>query len=292
MDTAAHTANPGITEMDTEAVLATASQNKLLILLLAMLGAIAAYAASFLLTPVYRSEILLMNSPVERQSGNLLSSLGSYGGLAALAGFGGLGDDNTQEAIAVLRSRLLIDQFVTDKHLLPVLFYKKWDAAKNEWKATDAEKIPTLWDAYELFDKSIRKVELDRRTGLITLSIDWKSKQDAAAWATELVKRANALLRQKAIDRSAKNLTYLNEQLQKSSEVEVRQAIFRLIEAELKRDMIARVNEDYAFKVVDPAYIPKKKISPKRALFAIFGLLLGASAALALLHRRRMTSAA
>lgn len=44
--------------------------------------------------------------------------------------------------------------------------------------------------------------------------------------------------------------------------------------------MLANVQEEYAFKVVDPAVVPQKPIKPQRTLIITLGFLLGLIAAL------------
>jgi len=270
-----------------------ASQNKRLIAFSASITAFVAVASSFLLTPVFRAEVLLLNSPAEKRGGSLLSGLGGSGaGLAALAGINPNSDSNTQEAIAILKSRALIDQFIADKNLLPLLFNERWDSEKGHWNSQGStireffEGIPTANDGYERFNKKIRRVEEDRRSGLVTLSIEWSNPKQSAEWAAELVSRANSLLRSTAIERSQKSLAFLQDQAKKSTEVEVRQAVFKLIDSELKREMFAQVNEDYAFKVIDPPVVPEKKLRPKRSLFAILGFLIGGTLSLAFVVRK------
>ncbi len=51
--------------------------------------------------------------------------------------------------------------------------------------------------------------------------------------------------------------------------------MFRLIENETKNSMLASGRPEYAFTVVDSASVPELRLSPKRALIAIGGLLLG-----------------
>lgn len=286
------------TAIDIQQIFAVANRRKGTIIFVATAGACVALAASFLLKPVFRAEVLLLNSPVEKRSGNLFSGLGGGGaGLAALAGIGEGTDSNSQEALAVLKSRSLIDKFVEDKNLLPVLFKSEWDEKRNAWKirsplmAVIAGKQPTLSEAYELFDKKIRHVDEDRRTGLVTLGIEWTDPTLAAQWASEIVNRANAQLRASAIKQSEKSLMFLKDEATKSAEVEVKQAVYKLIDSELKREMFAQVNEDYAFKVIDPPVVPEKKARPKRSLFAALGFLLGAIGALGYLLRAHIKSA-
>jgi uncharacterized protein involved in exopolysaccharide biosynthesis len=72
--------------------------------------------------------------------------------------------------------------------------------------------------------------------------------------------------------------------------VELRQALYTLIETEIKKVMIAQGSEEYAFKVIDPARVAEEKSSPRRALItlvgAFAGLMLGIVIALALPQRQ------
>ena len=238
-----------------------------------LLGLLAGGAIALLSPEIYRAEVLL--SPVSQDTGGgaLAGLSGSLGGLASLAGVT-LGETNNRsvEALATLQSRALTDAFVSDKNLLPVLFPQKWDSARKAWKVSDSKRTPTLWDANELFSTKIRRVVEDKKTGLITLAIDWTDPSVAAEWVTELVARTNSSLRARAIQRSERNVAYLQDELNRTSIVELRQAIFHLVEREIQQSMLAKTSSDYAFKVIDPAVVPKKKIRPKRLLITAAAL--------------------
>lgn len=216
-------------------------------------------------------------SPVDNSAAqaNRSALAGQLGGLASLAGVSVNSDSDKGIAIATLSSRILIEGMIRDENLLPIIFKSRWDAEKNDWKSSDPQKVPTLLDGYKAFQKSFEKIEEDKKKSLVTLSIEWTSPEQAAHWTNELVKRANELLRQRALDESGHNLAYLQEEAQKTSVVELRQAIYGLMEGELKKSMIAKGNDQYAFKVIDPAVVPEKKSSPKRTLILIVGFLGG-----------------
>lgn len=233
-----------------------------------------AVAVALLLTPVFRAEVLL--APVASESKAGLAGLaGQFGDLASLVGINLGSGDLTQEAVAALKSRLLTEAFIKDKNLLPVLFEDDWDAEKKRWKHEDPEDIPTLWKAYELFDEDVRAVSIDKKTGLVTLAIEWKDAAQAAAWANELVARVNRQRQLEAIEEAENSIAYLQEQLKRTSTVEVQQAIYRLIETQTKAIMVAKTRRDYAFKIIDPAVPPEEKSRPKRALIVAFGFVLG-----------------
>jgi len=247
-------------------------RKKFLILFCSFFTASAAFCISYCFKPVYKSDIVIIKVPSIQVSSEF-SSITAIGGLSALSG--AKQDFDTQEAFAVLNSKALIYSFVTQNNLLPLLFKEKWDEAKDSWKSDlSADQIPDHEDAFRVFQKAM-KISDDRRTGLITLSINWTDNHVAAKWANDVVKLANSLIRDEAISSAEKNVYYLQQQISRSSEIDIRQSIFRLLEVELKKQMIAKVNENYAFKVIDPAIVEKNKRFPKRSVFALVGFVVG-----------------
>lgn len=234
-------------------------------------GALAA-AISWMMPPIYRAEVLLM--PVTHRDASTLPEMSSpLGGLAALAGLS-IPSSQKEEALATLQSRLLTETFIREKNLLPVLFARMWDPATSSWKVEE-RKVPSVWDGYALFSKKIRRVIENRKTGLVSLTIDWADKHLAAAWAAELVARTNQMLRQRAIEHSTRNIKYIEEQLGTVSIVEMRQALYRLLETEYKNIMLAQGTEEYAFKTIDPAVVPERKHKPHRIAISLLGAALG-----------------
>lgn len=254
-------------------IMAVIRQQWLLVLLTAIIGTLGAATIALSLKPVFRAEVLL--APVKDSSANAgLSALaGQFGGLATLAGVNLSGGSSHGETLATLNSRALAENYILTHQLLPVLFAAEWNAGSKQWR--NPQTPPTLWQGYEKFNDDIRRVVDDKKNGLTTLSIEWTDPALTAQWANELVVLANSMLRQRAIDASKRNLSYLNAELEKTTVVELRQAIYRLIEAEIKNVMVAQGSEEYAFKVIDPAVVPERKVKPKRTLIVIFGLILG-----------------
>ena len=184
-------------------------------------------------------------------SGDGLSVTQALGGLSALAGAGSGLSDEVREALAILRSRSLIEAFIQDEHLLPVLFEDKWDASEKSWK--DQEDVPSLWDGYRRFSGDVISVSVNSSQGIISLRATWKESGIAAQWANKLLAQANDRIRKRVIDEAAGNIDFLRGELEATSLLEVRQSIFSLVEAQIRRIMLANTRPDYAFRVVDPA---------------------------------------
>jgi uncharacterized protein involved in exopolysaccharide biosynthesis len=221
-----------------------------------------------------------MNGSVGSKSSGLTSQLG---GLASLAGLSMASDSNKAEALAVLQSRVLTERFVTENGLMPILFADQWDSAAKRWKTNGA--APSAWKANELFEK-IREVSEDRRTGLITVSINWRDPVLCARWANGLVKMADDALRHQAVEDSTKHIEYLTQQAKATEVAQLRVAIFSVLESEIKNVMFANGPGNYALKVIDPAQVPERKVSPQRLVWTVAGVLVGFVAAVAFVLMR------
>lgn len=249
-------------------------RQRLLIVLTVLGCAVVAGIAAFLQRDRFIATVVI--SPVSQNSGiGRLGGLASqFGGLASLAGISLGGDSNKAEAVAMLQSQVLTARYVEANNLLPILFDRLWDPASKTWKVSNAADKPTLWKATQLF-KNIRSVTEDRRTGLITMTVEWTDAQLCAQWANGLVKMTNDILRQKAIEESDRHIDYLNQQAGRTDLAQIRTAIYSVLESEIKNVMLAKGPGDFALRVVDPAVAPERRSSPKHLLWILGGAFAG-----------------
>jgi hypothetical protein len=226
----------------------------------------------------YEASIVLSPATDDVGSGRLggLASLAAqYGGLASLAGVSMPGKTKKEEVLAVLQSELLTETYIRENNLLPVLYSKLWDPVSKKWKTSDVDKVPTLWKANKYFDKQIRQVKDDRKSGLVLMTIKWKDPHTAATWANDLVRMTNDYLRAKAIRESERHMDYLNDQLKKVTIIEAQKAIYALLQDEINTQMLAKGREEYALKVIDPAVAPERASSLGPKLLAVVGFACG-----------------
>lgn len=237
---------------------------------------------AFVMTPKYEAKVIAIYAKDEGRTGGLASQ---FGGLAEMAGLSLGGGNDKEAAIAFMQSRAFLEKFIEKEGIMEALFADKWDVENKKWKITDPEKIPTLFQAYTRFSRNILNINSDKKTGLITISITWKDREQGAYWANTLIKRTNELLRENTINDTQLSLDYLQKELQKTSLVDVQNTIYRIMESQIKTMMMANTQEQFAFKIIDPAISVDKEsfISPKRPLIitmgALLGLLLGSSIA-------------
>jgi len=265
---------------DAHDVLAAMRARPIMVAVIAFLGLVAATTIAFMMTPVFRAEVLV--GPAEENNTAVLSEIaGSFGSLAGLAGATlGAGKSDEEVSLATLSSYAFTSKFISENGLLPELFSKKWNKQRQRWKADNPKQIPTMADAVRKFDREVRSITRDRRTGMIRIAIEWHDRQKAAEWANELVRRVNEMMRLQAIAEAEKSIKYLGQELAKTSIVEVQQRIHKLIESQINRITLASARDEFAFKVIDPAVVPdpKYKVRPKRLRIMFLGLIGGSAA--------------
>lgn len=261
--------------------------------------ALGAIIYSLSLTNVYRSDTLLAPAELSQPVNPLLAQFGAAAGLVGISG-GSSSNNQINNAIATLRSREFIRQFIEKHKLKPALFASSWDestgssvldgsifsADTNVW--TEGE--PTDLEAYRKFS-GILTVSRNQTTGLVTLAIDWIDPVQARDWANQLIREVNSLYKQLDQQEASSAIEYLQNQLQATQLVEMQRAFYELIESQTRIVMLADVREDYVFSILDPAIAPEEKIGPNRALICILGTLIGAILSiLYLLIRRNIKS--
>lgn len=249
------------------------------------LGAAVGVTYAFTARQWFQSEVVLLPADAKSVSGGLAQ----LGGLASIAGVNLPTSGGGQAPLAVLRSRDFAREFIQSNNLIPILFADRWDSRAGSWDEKDGREPPDMRDAVQYYDTVIRSVSEDKKTGLVTLSILWTDPQVGANWANAMVQALNAKLRNQAEAEAEKNIKYLQAAIAETLVPALQQSISKVLESEMQKALIARGNDEYAFKVIDPATAPKQRALPKRKLIVAGAALLGAflSAVLVVMVDRR-----
>ncbi|EMY6576560.1 Wzz/FepE/Etk N-terminal domain-containing protein [Vibrio alginolyticus] len=250
------------------------------------------YALS--LPNIYKADALL--APAESSNGGGLSKMASQlGGLAALAGvnLGTSESSQTDLAVQVMKSRQFIDEFIKKHDLLvPLIAAKDWDLTNNKlildeelYNLTTGEWLrepnglrgatPTAQEAFEVFNKEVLSINQDKESGLYTVSVKNYSPYLAQQWVNWLIDDINKVMRERTIAETSQNLAYLNTQLQKTAVTEMQSTFYKLIEEQTKSLMLAEVQEEFVFKIIDPAVISETPFLPNRFIIVLMGSIFG-----------------
>ncbi|AGB08753.1 LPS O-antigen length regulator [Vibrio parahaemolyticus] len=292
-------------EIDLRELFKALWKGKWIIIVTTFVFAVGAVLYALSLPNIYKSDALL--APAESSNGGGLSKMaGQLGGLAALAGvnLGASESSQTDLAVQVMKSRQFVDAFI-NKHdlLVPLMAAKDWDLANNKlildeelYNPTTGKWLrepnglrgatPTAQEAFEVFSKEVLNVSQDKESGLYTVSVKNYSPYIAQQWVNWLIEDINKVMRERTIAETSQNLAYLNTQLQKTAVADMQSTFYKLIEEQTKSLMLAEVQEEFIFKVVDPAVVPELKDGPKRALICVLGTLLGGMLGVAIVLMR------
>jgi LPS O-antigen subunit length determinant protein (WzzB/FepE family) len=85
----------------------------------------------------------------------------------------------------------------------------------------------------------------------------------------------NDRLRGEAVRQADLSIQYLNKELATTNVVGVQQGIYALIQEQIGKSMVANVQREYAYRVIDPAVPPDVKASPLRAVIGSVGAIAG-----------------
>jgi len=241
----------------------------------------------------YKATALL--APAQSSGGGLSGALGQLGGLASLAGVSiGVGESSeAQIAQEIMKSWSFIDGFITDNDLAVEVFAAEgwskgsnklkinddnYDVEKNEWLIEDDDtgelRPPSSWELFEEFSERLAVSE-DKKSALVSVSIEYYSPQIAKQWLDMYVSAVNAHMQERKVAEVTNNINYLQAQIEKTSIAEMREVFYTIIEEQTKNKMVAEASPEYAFVAVSPSMVPEEKSQPKRALICILGTLLG-----------------
>lgn len=255
-----------------------------------LLGAISAFASSYLIQPVYRASALMI--PSEADSSLMGASGGGLLGAQSVASLVGLGgqSDSVDKGLAIMRSRSFCEDFLDSGN--------RRDLIEKEWRARNRISVmpagrsatPSAETLCTFLARSVLGLTVDPKTRFVTLSIRMTDRKEAAQWANSLAVEVNEKLRRTEIEDAATTLEYLGKELSVATTVELRGAIARAMEAQVRIKAFAATRPSYVFAVVDRAVAPDEGRfeSPRRILLALGGgVLAGFIALLVLLVRRR-----
>ena len=266
---------------------------KIKIIAITALFAIASVIYALSVPNQYKATALL--APAQSSGGGLSGALGQLGGLASLAGVSIGGGESSEAQIAqeIMKSWNFIESFIADNDLAVEVFAAEgwskgsntlkidddvYDVEKNEWLIEDDDtgelRPPSSWKLFEKFSEQLAVSE-DKKSGLVSVSIEYYSPQIAKQWIDMYVSAVNAHMQQRQVAKVTNNINYLQAQIEKTSIAEMREVFYTIIEEQTKNKMVAEASPEYAFVAVSPSMVPEEKSQPKRALICILGTLLG-----------------
>ena len=293
MDNQSVTTNKFDDEIDLRELFGALWSGKIKIIVITAIFAVVSVFYALSVPNQYKATALL--APAQSDGSGLSSALGQLSGLASFGGFnlGRQEADESKVAQEIMKSWSFVEGFIADNELaVEVYAAEGWNKLSNElvinddiydvdlreWlledDESDALRPPTSWELFERFQK-ILSVSEDKKSGLVSVSIEYYSPQIAKNWVDSYVSSINRHMQSRQVAKVSNNIDYLKAQIDKTSIAEMREVFYTIIEEQTKNKMVAEASPDYAFVAVSPSMVPEQKSKPKRALICILGTLLG-----------------
>jgi uncharacterized protein involved in exopolysaccharide biosynthesis len=279
-------------EIDLRELFAVLWAGKIKIIAITAIFAFASVIYALSLPNQYKATVLLV--PSQSSSSGLSGALGQLGGLASLAGvsIGGGESNEAQLAQEIMKSWGFIEDFIADNNLaVEVYAAQDWDKGSNKllinqdifdtktntWLIEDGsgqQGSPNSWKLYKSFSGRLAVSE-DKKSGLISVSVEYYSPQIAKHWLDLYIAAINKHMQERQMIKVSRNIEYLEAQIEKTEIAGMQEVFYTIIEEQLKSKMLAEASPDYVFTPVSPSMVPQEKSQPKRALICVLGVLLG-----------------
>ena len=259
-------------------------KNKIFIASFTSICAIFSVFIALSLSPIFTSTIVLKS--VQENEPSFSTGLGMLGGLRTISGSLGLNPD--EEAILAMKhatSKDFFQKLYSDndfkKNLMAYDSYSPnerlnlydqtiFDSKSNKWLFE-----PIFLNAHKRFTTQHMKIFQEKVGGFVNISIEHKSPIIAKEWAELMFRELNKYMKEIEEQKINQEVTYLNDELNKTSSSELRRVISQLLENKIQKQMYANISDDYIFEVVDSPYIPHERSRPSRAFICIMLTALG-----------------
>ena len=267
-------------------------KNKLIIILMSIVCALAFGIYIYNQPNIYKSEALTVTTKKNQQSG-LGGVAGKLGGFASLAGISLPQEtDNTEIILVTLKSKKFVMELIEKYNLSPELIAatnwlpqqnklvydpQVYNDKANEWireVSFPQQQKPSGQEAYKKF-MDVFSVTKKSESNTISLSIEHLSAVRSKQWLDIIINELNEVMRATDVGEAEKNIAYLKALLNEPEYVALREVLYGLLEEQVKTIMLSKVRDDYALKVIDPALVPEVKNKPHRLLFVLVGGFLG-----------------
>jgi hypothetical protein len=222
------------------------------------------------LPTLYIVESLLVSSSDESSSSsNTLNSklldcgLGSGVGLEA------------EKSLIRLKTYDFLTGYFKKENLKPMLFPDRWDKQKEQWISN---KEPSDRESVEFFKGMIEANSTKSKAKLTSIVLKWENPSEPEKMA-EIIQRlidyVNFSAQERAISKAKRSILFLEKEIESTNFVYSKKVLYRLIEQETQKIMMANINDEFIFHVIQPALKPLKPEDKPVFFYMFLGIISG-----------------
>ena len=240
-------------------------KSKGLLIFLSLFSALIFGFYSMTLPEKYLSKVIMVPSEeiANSQSLNGISNITSTFGLSSQKG-----PSKLSVSLAIMNSRSFLNSYAKNFGIEKFLFPDDWDNLNKKWKdkppksESIAKKISSLFIVKENRD-------------VYTLEFEWTDPDQAAEWANNLIKYLNGYINKQDKETGEIKISFLESQLKKSEFTNINNILFRMIEEQIKKNMLADISDEYVFKILDEAIPTYSNHKPRKLQIIFLGFFVG-----------------
>ena len=181
-------------------------------------------------------------------------------------------ENYVQKVLAHLKSKQFTRRFLDNYNIYRYIYHQEWDNTTSTW---NKEFLLDKGLAQKIFMKDIIQIAHAPKTDIVAVKIIDKDPAIAAELSNLYIYAFNQYMREQALAKVDEKIQYLQESLDQTGATEIKQMLFRLMEAQTALAMLANGRKEYILEVLDPAISPYSRHSPDMKLTSILGSLAG-----------------
>ena len=246
---------------------------KLLIIVFTALTTLGAIYYASTLPTIYKAEVLMI--PASGGGGGLSNRLGGLADMAGVSLGGSSAGAEGEQALARLKTRSFLTNHIKEKNLKPILFASRWSEQGKLW----IDKEPSDREASELLlDMVTTSIDSKDKAGLVAFSLEWENPANPdkiADMANDLVSNMNFRAKQRAIVEAKNSISFLEKELEQTNILNSQTILYSMIEQQMQKIMLANIRDEFVFKVIDSAVVPRYAETKPVLMIIFIGFILG-----------------
>jgi uncharacterized protein involved in exopolysaccharide biosynthesis len=244
-------------------------------LLLSLAAGVVTFAIMRTFPNLYLASAVVSPPPEDVRQSPALGALASIGLTVG-------GPSSVEDLEALFRSRDLAAQVFRKHDLWAVVLEDAYDNVAKKVKVSrlgrllDPDAVPGPpgdWDAIRAV-KDRLSVSVNKKAGTVTVSFESSSAQGSADVVRFYLEEGKSRMQDEALARAGKNKRFILDQISATFDPITRERLYSIYGQEVEREMLARNQEQFGFKVIDSVRVPDKKSGPKRVKSAALAMAL------------------
>jgi uncharacterized protein involved in exopolysaccharide biosynthesis len=188
---------------------------------------------------------------------------GAAGGILSQLASGGRSQADSYAYIAIVKSFRFTSEMIKEYHLEPVIFYDSEGSFDGQ-----ARQPLTPWRQYEVMKKRF-DAEYDFRTWNITLHFDDPDPRVAQQVLADYIDRLRDKLHNQEIDQAGAAVASLTREAHRTPDALLRDKLYSLLADQVQRQLVAQVQAEFAFVVIEPPIAPDRPYWPNTTMNCI-----------------------